>query len=119
MAGLSRLLGLASIAVLASGPPAPASGAGPAGEAARSRAMAVMSVARSPALVTLLSPRSNAFWSSTPRRTRVRVAPRTRAVESTRAAPTSAMTAFVARLLERVIMRSISARTASRRPTSA
>jgi hypothetical protein len=48
-------------------------------EAARPWAMAAISTARSRAVVVLLSPRSYAFWSSTPRRTTIESAPRRRA----------------------------------------
>ena len=79
--------------------------------------MASIKVARSRAVVVLFRPALNALPSSTPRSTRMFFAPSAWAVALARVAPASSMSAFVARLLDRVIIRSISSRTVTREPT--
>ena len=71
------------------------------------------------AVVVLLSPASYALPSSTPRSTSIPGAPSSRAVRVTRFAPTSSISAFVARLLERSIIRRMSSRVETRVPTRA
>jgi hypothetical protein len=74
-------------------------------EAALPCSMAASTVARSLAVAVLLRPFWYALPSSTPRSTVICLAPRVRKVPVTRLGSTSAMTEFVARLLERVIIR--------------
>ena len=88
-------------------------------DAARPWAMAASSTARSRAVVVLLSPRSKAFWSSTPRSTTIESAPSARAVAWMSGAPSWATRRLVARLLLRTIINRASSRAGTRCPSSA
>ena len=87
--------------------------------AARPAATAASSTPRSRAVVVLFSPARYAAPSSTPRSSCIDHAPSERADACARAAPTRSIRMLVARLLERVIMRSSRSRTERFRPTRA
>jgi len=87
------------------------------GEATCPRSSAAMSFPSPRAVVVLLRPARNAGMSSTPRRTTTPEPPRLRAKDVTRVGSSRSIRTFVARLLDRTIIRRLSSRSETSDPT--
>jgi len=86
-------------------------------DAARPPAIASITRIRPYAVVALFIPARKAGPSSTPRSTFISPAPRAASVVAMRRGPARPISRLVARLLDRVIIRSTSSRTGTRWPT--